>query len=160
MKRIILIVQVILVACSAPLTVNGKRLSYKRAEVDGTKYYLIQKSVAPTYPDALRAEGVEGFVVLKLDISKLGIPENVEVFRSEPPGIFGQYAIDAAKQWKYLPAEQNGTPVVARNVRTLLTFCVDKSDPAPQQGHDICRGEAEKRSILSGLPKSEAIFEP
>ena len=69
---------------------------------------------APAYPKDALAQHINGKVVLLIDIDAQGNPTNVVVDRSEPPGVFDQASIDAARQWKFKPALKDGRPVAGR----------------------------------------------
>lgn len=55
----------------------------------------------PRYPQEAVSKSLEGHVRLKVTISPQGDVTDVQVVRAEPPGVFEQSAIDAAKTWKY-----------------------------------------------------------
>ena len=69
---------------------------------------------APAYPKEALAQHINGKVVLLIDIDAQGNPTNVVVDRSEPPGVFDQVSIDAARKWKFQPAMKDGRPVAGR----------------------------------------------
>jgi TonB family protein len=69
---------------------------------------------APAYPKDALAQHINGKVVLLIDIDAQGNPTNVVVDRSEPPGVFDQVSIDAARKWKFQPAIKDGRPVAGR----------------------------------------------
>jgi TonB family protein len=69
---------------------------------------------APAYPKDALAQHINGKVVLLIDIDAQGNPTNVVVERSEPPGVFDQVSIDAARKWKFQPAIKDGRPVAGR----------------------------------------------
>jgi TonB family protein len=69
---------------------------------------------APAYPKDALAQHINGKVVLLIDIDAQGNPTNVVVDRSEPPGVFDQASIDAARKWKFQPAVKDGRPVAGR----------------------------------------------
>jgi TonB family protein len=69
---------------------------------------------APAYPKDALAQHINGKVVLLIDIDAQGNPTNVVVDRSEPPGVFDQVSIDAARKWKFQPAMKDGRPVAGR----------------------------------------------
>jgi TonB family protein len=76
---------------------------------------LISK-VDPVYPADARAAGIQGSVVLRAVISKTGTIEDLKVVSG--PVELTASAIDAVKQWKYLPYLLNGEPV---EVDTTIT---------------------------------------
>ena len=69
---------------------------------------------APAYPKDALAQHISGKVVLLIDIDAQGNPTNVVVDKSEPPGVFDQVSIDAARKWKFQPAVKDGIPVAER----------------------------------------------
>jgi TonB family protein len=70
---------------------------------------LIHK-VAPVYPAAAKAAGMQGQVRLDVTISKEGVPENIQVL-SSPSDDLTQSATDAVRQWRYETTLLNGKPV-------------------------------------------------
>jgi TonB family protein len=69
---------------------------------------------APAYPKDALAQHISGKVVLLIDIDAQGNPTNVVVDKSEPPGVFDQVSIDAARKWKFQPAVKDGIPIAGR----------------------------------------------
>jgi TonB family protein len=67
------------------------------------------RKVAPVYPEEARAAGVEGVVILETAIDEQGRVSSVRVLRSIP--LLDQAAVDAVRQWEYLPTLLNGVPV-------------------------------------------------
>jgi protein TonB len=64
-----------------------------------------------------------------LDITNSGVPDNIRVLESDPPGFFDQEAMKAAKKWKY-------EPVSLKNHRVVIDF---KLSPEQEQ-----KGEGAK----------------
>lgn len=85
--------------------------------------------VAPTYPEEAQAQGLEGAVVLELDIDKNGRVTRAAVL--EPAGHgFDEAALEAAKQLDFEPAKRaDGTPFPAR---ILYRFTFNLSDANPK----------------------------
>ena len=75
-------------------------------------------------------QGIQGAVVLNVEVSKEGTVENVTVL-SGPPQLT-QAAIDAVKQWRYKPTLLNGAPVpVITEVRVTFPFSAGAQAPSP-----------------------------
>lgn len=70
--------------------------------------FLVSK-VNPEYPPEAREQGIQGVVLLKVNIDKEGNVYNVELISGHP--LLAPAAIDAVKRWKYRPYLLNGTPV-------------------------------------------------
>lgn len=66
----------------------------------------------PFYPLSLRMEGVEGRIDLRIMINENGDVTEVSVLNATAPQ-FREYAVEAAKRWKFLPATKDGLPVAA-----------------------------------------------
>ena len=67
------------------------------------------RNVQPVYPPVARAARVQGGVILEAVIDPSGRVTDVKVLRSEP--MFDKAAIDAVKQWEYVPTLIDGVPV-------------------------------------------------
>jgi protein TonB len=78
-------------------------------------------NVNPVYPDAARAAGVQGVVVLEARIEPDGRVGQARILRSVP--LLDQAALDAVMQWEYEPTLLNGVPVpVLLTVTTSFTL--------------------------------------
>ena len=65
----------------------------------------------PRYPaDALKG-GIEGEVVLDLQVDANGIVRDVRVVQSQPAAVFDEAAIAAARGWGLNPAAQEPGPL-------------------------------------------------
>jgi protein TonB len=77
--------------------------------------------VEPQFPALARRAGILGRVLLQAVVSQDGRIKNLTVLTSSTPGLgFEQAAMDAVKQWKYKPAEQDEKPVTV-----YLTIVID-----------------------------------
>jgi TonB family protein len=63
---------------------------------------------APAYPAKALQQGIDGRVVLRIDVGTDGRPAKVEEASAEPAGVFDQAAVDAAKHWTFEPKRKNG----------------------------------------------------
>lgn len=68
------------------------------------------RKVDPSYPPALRAEGVAGEVVLYAIIRKDGSVDSIQLIRGVHPEL-DKNAMEALARWKFEPARRNGEPV-------------------------------------------------
>jgi len=79
----------------------------------------------PMYPEAAKAARIEGPVVLELRVGTDGSVVDASVVQSIP--MLDDAAVEAARQWKYVPTLLNGAPVeVLMNV--TISFV---APPAP-----------------------------
>jgi protein TonB len=71
------------------------------------------RSKPPKYPDLARKAGIEGMVILQVQVLENGKVGDVQVLKSlqAGPGGCDESAIDAVKKYRFKPAEQNGQPV-------------------------------------------------
>ena len=68
------------------------------------------REVRPSYTDAARRQAIEGDVVLEIVVRSDGSVGNVRVRRSLGGGL-EQKAIEAVRQWRFMPAKRQGVPV-------------------------------------------------
>jgi len=84
-----------------------------------TPYYKIK----PKYPRAALAAGVEGFILLKIDINEQGEVENVRVVGGEQRNMFQDEARRAVEKWKYKPfVDANGKVVKKLDHQVRVDF--------------------------------------
>jgi protein TonB len=65
------------------------------------------------YPAVAKSRGWEGKVMLKVKVSAKGLSESVEVEHSSGHEILDDSAIEAVKQWRFVPAKQGETPIAS-----------------------------------------------
>ena len=68
------------------------------------------RQISPIYPPALKNQGIEGTVIIRINTDKQGNVVDVTVMKSDHPA-FGPYAVNAVRKWKFEPGMQNGEPV-------------------------------------------------
>jgi len=78
------------------------------------------KEVNPVYPEAARANGVQGTVKLHVILAKDGSVRQVELVSGDP--LLVPAAIDAVKQWRYQPSLLNGQPVEVDNEVSVVFY--------------------------------------
>ncbi|NRA43010.1 MAG: energy transducer TonB, partial [Pseudomonadales bacterium] len=93
----------------------------------GDGEYLPIVKVAPQYPRRAAQRGIEGYVVVEFDVTKLGTVANARVVESDPPNIFNRAAIAAAEKFKYKPKMENGKAIEVKGIRNIIRFEMDKS---------------------------------
>lgn len=71
------------------------------------------RRVPPEYPAWARRMGIEGTVILQVEIFEDGTVGAVEVVQSlqSGPGGLDEAAINAVKQWRFVPAKSQGQPI-------------------------------------------------
>ncbi len=79
-----------------------------------TKLTKIKFSTPPIYPIFARKNGIEGTVILQLIVSLSGDPLNVTIGETSGYPMLDQEALRTVKDWRFHPAEINGTPMVSR----------------------------------------------
>ena len=76
----------------------------------------------PSYPAAARADGVEGFVVIRYDVTVQGRVSNAQVVRAEPPEVFDDAALKAVRSWVFNPPLVDGEPQREVGRESTVTF--------------------------------------
>ena len=74
----------------------------------------IVRWVQPTYPDAARIRGMEGWVDLLIVVAPTGDVSNASVQASSGSRSFERAALAAARQWKYEAWSPGGTAMIER----------------------------------------------
>jgi periplasmic protein TonB len=77
----------------------------------------VLRRVQPPYPVIAKQAHIQGSVQVQIDISETGVVTNVTLLSGHP--FLRDAAMQAAKQWLFIPTELNGLPVRAIG---LLTF--------------------------------------
>ena len=83
--------------------------------------HLLRK-VAPVYPPAMKAQGIQGAVQLQVLVDPTGQVASAEVLAT-PHAELTESAVTAVRQWAYRPTLLNGKPVAVRTaVRVNYTL--------------------------------------
>jgi len=79
--------------------------------------------IKPTYPAFAKNQGIQGDVMLDVEVYEDGSVGHVEVIKSLLPGPGGldEAAVAAVRQWKFKPAQSNGKPIACW-VQFPITF--------------------------------------
>lgn len=108
------------------VTQNGKLIYRSDSPAAGQTPTSLAKSrgrlihrVDPTYPEAARAQHIEGAVVLNAHVSGDGSVGEIEIISGDP--LLAQAATQAVRKWKYQPYSENGQPV-DRQERITVRF--------------------------------------
>ena len=91
---------------------------------DDANYTPIYKQAA-IYPRRALVRGIEGYVVLEFTVTRAGGVHDPKVIEANPPRIFDQAAIDAVRQFRYIPRVVNGEPVQVTGVTNRIAFSFD-----------------------------------
>jgi len=62
---------------------------------------VLELPFAPRYPIQLMVKGVRGSVTASFKVGRSGVPEDVEIIDSSPPGAFDSAVIDALQQARF-----------------------------------------------------------
>ncbi len=81
------------------------------------------RRVTPKFPDLAKSANMSGDVELEVTVSERGDVSGVWVIRG--PAVFVSSAMDAVKQWRYVPAQKNGKNVESK-VRLNIRFTAKK----------------------------------
>jgi len=119
----------------------------------------VDTKVAPAYPPLARQARIQGMVVLKVQISKTGDVENIQLFSGHP--MLAPSAIEAVKQWKYKPYLLNGEPIEVETNVTVNFTLPEKPAPGGNAG-DAPGGIApgEMGSVMSDTTSDAAQKTP
>jgi protein TonB len=66
---------------------------------------------APAYPAAAKRKGIQGLVLLRVEVDEGGEPLKVEVAETSGHALLDAAALDAVRRWRFEPARRSGQPV-------------------------------------------------
>lgn len=115
------------------LLMGGPCLADTKARVDHN-----YPSPAPPYPDSAQFAGEQGDVLVDVYVSSSGRPRKVRISGSSGFKDLDEAAIDAAVNWRYIPATEDGDTVsswttVKMHFQLPQYVPVNATTPAP--GH-------------------------
>ena len=90
---------------------------------------VVERGVPPVYPVDVLKKGVNGTVVMVVDVAADGSVADARVERSSGEQQLDAAALDAVVKWKFTPQMKNGKPV-AGQVRVPVEFKQDAKDDA------------------------------
>ena len=70
-------------------------------------------NASPRYPYRARRMGLEGRVVLRVEVSPHGESRSVAVVSGSGHDILDRAAVRAVRQWHFVPAKRAGIPVAS-----------------------------------------------
>ena len=79
-------------------------------------------AVQPQYPQRAIAQGIEGYVDVRFDITAAGTTENTEIIAYEPSKVFNRAVLQAVSRWRYQPKTVDGKAVETLGKVERLTF--------------------------------------
>tara|TARA_B100000902_G_C27187165_1_gene851961 strand:+ start:401 stop:781 length:381 start_codon:yes stop_codon:yes gene_type:complete len=102
---------------------------------------VLLAAAGPIYPEHARLQQIEGFVTLAYDLTVSGNVVNVRVLDSVPAGVFDTSAVNAVRDWRFLPMQHNGQSIPVTNQRSTLTFKLaeDQKDSAKKDRNHRAR---------------------
>jgi TonB family protein len=106
---------------------------------------LLIRRVAPIYPPLARQARLQGAVVLEVIVSKSGEVRDLQLVSGHP--MLAPAAIDAVKQWRYRPYEQDGRPVEIKTT-VQINFSIPEHPAAAGVVGDGPPGSSPMQSII------------
>lgn len=84
------------------------------------------------YPPGAKAEGIEGYVAIRYDVTAQGMVVNAEVVEAEPEGVFEEAALASIVHWRFRAATVGGKPVETPGLVSTLRFRLGTGDEYPE----------------------------
>lgn len=97
------------VVATAPSTANPPRRADSVELPHFDAAYL--RNPRPAYPPMARRLGLEGVVVLRVQVAASGVPEQVTVAKTSGARVLDDAAVRAVQGWTFVPARRGDTPV-------------------------------------------------
>ncbi|MBN1240072.1 MAG: TonB family protein [Gammaproteobacteria bacterium] len=100
---------------------------------DGDYFALLK--VPPVYPPEAAGQGLEGSVVVEFTVTDTGDVADPAVVESTD-AVFERAALDAVRQFKYMPRIAGGEAVAVPGVRNRITFVLETPAPPAPRGSE------------------------
>ena len=100
----------------------------KKAGVFADGSYVPIFQVPPVYPRRALERGIEGCVMLKFTVTKVGSTKDPMVEWAVPPGFLDREAMRSALKYKYKPQIRDGEAIEVPNVRTVVIFKIEDAN--------------------------------
>jgi protein TonB len=91
----------------------------------GARDLIVLSRVLPEYPPRARAQKIEGWVRLEIEVSPSGTVSAARVVAASPERVFDRAALEAIRRWRFKPAFSEGRAVAQRATLTM-TFSLEK----------------------------------
>jgi TonB family protein len=110
----------------APLRADGHSKESRKTSGDHGQGDTFCGSIRhPLYPEAAKRAGIQGRVILEGVIGKDGVIRHLKVLEGHP--MLTSAALDAVKDWRYKPYQENGEKIA---VKTTVTVNFTLKNPA------------------------------
>jgi protein TonB len=93
--------------------VDQNATATKSAETDPVFDATYLNNPAPSYPQSAQRKGIQGKVMLNVVVKADGTPAKVQVYNSSGFSVLDEAALEAVRQWKFVPARRGGEFVQA-----------------------------------------------
>lgn len=130
-------------APAAPVP-GGSGLGTTEAQAPTSVDPVVLNSPTPQYPFSARRLGIEGRVVLRVQVSERGLADEVSVKKGSGSHLLDQAAMTALRRWRFVPARQNGR-TVAKWVEVSVYFRLKNQAPSYVLGDDGACGSGDCR---------------
>ena len=77
---------------------------------------------ALVYPDAARAHGLEGMVVVRYTVLADGRVSDAQIISAQPEGVFDEAALMAVRGWRFRPGRRKGVESDFVGLTSTLEF--------------------------------------
>lgn len=101
--------------------VDPNAIAAKSADTDPTFDAAYLNNEAPYYPQSAKNRGIQGQVLLEVAVKTDGTALNIRIIQSSGSSILDEAALDAVRNWKFVPAQRNGQ-IVQANVIVPIEF--------------------------------------
>lgn len=92
---------------------------------------VLLRGDALEYPDAARAQGLQGSVDVRYDVAPDGRVLNARVVDASPPGVFDEAALMAVRGWRFRPGRKKGEESRFDGMVSTIEFRFGESDGYP-----------------------------
>ena len=96
----------------------------------GENEYKIVKVYPPVFPEDLRRQNIEGWVIVEFSLNEQGLVDKAEVIDELPTDVFSEEALKSVRKTVYRAATKNGQPIRTDGIQTKVSFKLTYDLPA------------------------------
>lgn len=114
------------VKVQATAVVTTQKIKLEKMQGGSDRDVVPLVRIEPEYPMMAAQQRIEGWVLLRFNITPVGTVKDARVIDSNPKAIFDETSVKAVMRWKYNPKIENGVAVERRGVEVILRFNLEK----------------------------------
>jgi protein TonB len=104
-----------------PTTITGGPFlgTIGQGDLSGYSDLIPLVRIQPQYPRNAMRDGINGYVVLELEVNPDGSVRSARPIQAQPRGVFESAAVQGVMKWRFKPKVVDGKPVACKGIQRL-----------------------------------------